>query len=173
MTISIYDISVASYLQTLEGVAGVMEKGKAHLTAEGKDINDIVDTSLYPDMLPFRFQIISVAHHSMGAIEGIQAGVFSPPPSRPELDYEGLQGLVEETRTSLQRVDADTVNALEGNDMMFKMGKFSVPFTAESFILSFSLPNFYFHATTAYDVLRMQGVPIGKMDFLATMQVKT
>lgn len=55
--------------------------------------------------------------------------------------------------------------------MKFKAGSFELPFIAENFVLSFSLPNFYFHATTAYDILRMSGVPLGKMDFLGPMRV--
>jgi len=70
MAISLYDVSVRCFLQTLGAVAGFLERGHAHLTANGVDPNEFVETRLYPDMLPFRFQIISVAHHSLGAIEG-------------------------------------------------------------------------------------------------------
>ena len=66
----------------------------------------------------------------------------------------------------------EEINALEGNDMRFEMGDFKIPFTAEDFILSFSFPNFYFHATTTYDILRWKGAELGKMDFLGTMRVK-
>ena len=124
-------------------------------------------------MLPFQFQVISVYHHSLGAIKGVREGVFSPPPSMPELDYTGLQGLVEDATTELQTVSREEIETLEGKAVKFKMGDFEIPFTAENFILSFSLPNFYFHATTTYDMLRMAGVPLGKMDFLGEMRVAT
>ena len=68
--------------------------------------------------------------------------------------------------------DADTVNGFEGGEVVFKMGSTSLPFVTEDFIMSFSLPNFYFHATTAYDTLRKEGVPLGKMDFLGGMRMK-
>ena len=72
MAISLYDLSVASFQQTLGGVAGFLDTGLAHFRDNGVDPSDIVETRLYPDMLPFRFQILSVAHHSIGAIEGVK-----------------------------------------------------------------------------------------------------
>ena len=64
----------------------------------------------------------------------------------------------------------DEINALSGKAMLFKMGDFELPFTAEDFVQSFSLPNFYFHVTTAYDILRMKGAPLGKLDFLGKIR---
>ena len=64
------------------------------------------------------------------------------------------------------------MDALAGRDVIFQMRDRKVPFTAENFLLSFSLPNFYFHATTAYDILRTKGVPLGKRDFLGRMRIK-
>jgi hypothetical protein len=72
----------------------------------------------------------------------------------------------------LSALSAETVNTWEGNDVSFKIGDRVLPFTAVGFLLSFSLPNFYFHATTAYDILRMKGVPLGKRDFLGRLQLK-
>ena len=173
MAISLYDISVSNYLQVLGGITGVLKKGAEFASENDLDLVEIVETRLRPDMLPFQFQVISVYHHSLGAIKGIREGVFSPPPSMPELDYAGLQGLVEGAATELQTMSREEIDALEGNAVKFKMGDFEIPFTAENFILSFSLPNFYFHATTTYDMLRMAGVPLGKMDFLGKMRVST
>jgi hypothetical protein len=173
MPASLYDLSVASYLQTLAGVAGFMDKGLAHCKAKDIDPNDIVATRLFPDMLPFSFQIHSVVHHSLGAIEGIKAGVFSPPSNLAPLDYAGLQKLVADARETLKAMTADEVNALEGRDLIFQLRDLKLPFTAANFILSFSLPNFYFHATTAYDILRMKGVPIGKRDFTGPLRMKS
>jgi hypothetical protein len=173
MAISLYDVSVPNYLQVLGSMSGVLEKGARYAAENGIDLAGIVETRLRPDMLPFRFQVVSVWHHSLGAIRGIQQGVFSPPPSLPDLDYAALQGLVKEAAAELQKVSREEINALEGKDMKFKMGSFELPFTTENFILSFSLPNFYFHATTTYDMLRMKGVPLGKMDFLGQMRVRS
>ena len=169
MAISIYDLSVGSYLQTLGGIAGVLQKGADYAAENELDLEGVVETRLYPDMLPFRFQVISVFHHSLGAINGMREGLFTPPPSMPDLDYAGLKALVEDATTQLQAVSSEEINAMEGKAVLFKAGKFEVPFTAESFLLSFSLPNFYFHASATYDILRMAGVPLGKMDFLGKM----
>ena len=89
----------------------------------------------------------------------------------PGVDYAALQGIVDEALTSLQEVSRDTIDALEGKPVIFKLSGQEIPFTAENFITSFSLPNFYFHATTAYDILRMAGVPLGKLDFLGQLRV--
>ena len=172
MATALYDLSVANYLQTLGAVSGVLKEGLAHFQANNVDLNEIVETRLAPDMLPLRFQIQSVGHHSLGAIEGVRSGLFQPPPPIPALDYAGLQQLVADARDALQRVTPAEVNALEGKDVTFQLGNFKLPFTAEGFILSFSLPNFYFHATTAYDILRMKGVPIGKRDYMGQMRMK-
>ena len=172
MAISLYDLSVANYLQTLGAVVDFLEKGFAHFTANGVDPDGVVETRLVPDMLPFRFQLQSVAHHSLGAIEGVKNGLFQPPPQAPAYDYRGLQQLVGETREALQKVTPAEVNRLEGKDVLFQIRDFKMPFTAEGFLLSFSLPNFYFHTTTAYDILRMKGVPIGKRDYMGQMRLK-
>ncbi|MEZ5501648.1 MAG: DUF1993 domain-containing protein [Halioglobus sp.] len=173
MAISLYDISVANYLQILGGVKGVLEKGVEFAAAHNVALEDIVATRLRDDMQPFKFQVISVYHHSWGAIEGIREGVFTPPPAMPQLDYAGLQGLVDTAISELQAVASAEIDAMEDRVLKFKAGKFEIPFTAANFILSFSLPNFYFHATTTYDILRMQGVPLGKMDFLGRLRVSS
>ena len=82
--ISLYDCSVGAYSQTLGAMAGILEKGRQHFESGGIDLADIVAIRLREDMLPFWFQIVSVCHHSLGAIRGLQAGVFSPRlPSAP------------------------------------------------------------------------------------------
>jgi len=171
MAISLYDLSVANYLQTLGAVEGFLGRGLDHCRDNNIDPATIVETRLFDDMLPFRFQVMSVAHHSLGAIKGVQAGVFAPP-SGGDYNYEGLQQLVADTRTALQALSRDEVNALEGRDVVFQLGNFKMPFVAENFLLSFSLPNFYFHATTAYDILRTKGAPLGKRDFMGALRLK-
>ncbi len=172
MATSLYDMTVSSYLQTLGGVAHVLQRGFDHFTDTNTDPNEVVEVRLHNDMLPMRFQIWSVAHHSAGAIAGLKAGVFHPPSSLPELDYAGLQKVVADAAESLGKETPDEINALSGKDMAFQFGDFKVPFTAETFVMSFSLPNFYFHATTAYDILRIKGVPLGKRDFMGKMRTK-
>jgi uncharacterized protein len=172
MAISLYDVSVASYLQILGGVSGFLERGLSHCEENGIDPVELVQTRLYPDMLPFSFQIQSVSHHSLGAIEGVMKGVFAPPGPRPEPSYKDLQTWVADTQAALEKLTPAEVDAFAGRDVVFQAGERRLPFTAEDFLLSFSLPNFYFHATTAYDILRSKGVPLGKRDFTGRPRLK-
>lgn len=170
MATSFYDLSVGTYLQTLPAISGILDKGKAFCEQGDDECAGLIETSLHPDMKPLQFQLISVAHHSLGAIKGIQAGEFTPPPSMPDADFDTLQKLVNDAADELRAMSPESVEALSDQSLMFRAGSMELPFTAENFIRSFSLPNFYFHATTAYDILRMKGVALSKMDFLANMQ---
>ena len=122
-------------------------------SSKGIDLADIAAARLTADMMPFWFQIVSVVQHSRGAIEAARTGVFHPS-SRSDLDFAGLQALVTGARSELAELTPEIVNALEGRNVVFKIGENVLPFTAEGFLMSFSLPNFFFHATTAYDILR-------------------
>lgn len=171
MAISLYDVSIASFQQVLGAVEGFMRKGEEHCREHGVDLGEVVDSRLHPDMLPFRFQIMSVVHHSRGAIEGVKAGEFSAP-SGPDHDYAGLQQLVADARSGLDAIGREEVDSLEGSDVIFQIGDFKLEFLAEDFLLTFSLPNLHFHATTAYDILRTRGVPLGKRDYMGRMRIK-
>ncbi|MEM7221205.1 MAG: DUF1993 domain-containing protein [Pseudomonadota bacterium] len=168
---TLYELTVPNYLQILDSVGGFLAKGKSHCESADMDPQSLVETSLHDDMLPLRFQLVSVAHHSLGALEGVQSGVFTPPPQVADEGFDALTARVAGAREGLAALDADAVNALAGKAMVFKLGEAEIPFTAENFIQSFSLPNFYFHATTAYDILRHRGVPLGKRDFLGNMRM--
>jgi len=172
MSSSLYDISVASYLQTLGAVSGFLEKGLAHCREHKLDPEKIVEARIHPDMLPFRFQIHSVAHHSAGTMAALETGVFRPDRGAPDASYAALQAEIAAARASLEKLTPEAVNARAGADVVFEVGDRKMPFTAEGFVLSFSLPNFHFHATTAYDILRGQGVAIGKRDYMGALRLK-
>lgn len=172
MAISFYDASVANYVQTLSAMTGVLDKGLGHCRETSIDPETIVETRLAPDMLPFSFQIHSVAHHSLGAIEGIRNGVFRPPGPKEPHSYAQLQGVVADALAALKKLTPAEVNGLESNDVVFEMRGMQMPFTAVGFLQSFSLPNFYFHATTAYDILRSKGAKLGKRDFMGALRMK-
>jgi len=172
MTFSLYDATVANYLQILGSTEALMAKSLVHFKEKGIDPVTIVETRLCDDMLPFRFQVVAVAHHSRGAMAAARDCVFVPPTNRPDLDFAGLQALVTEARTELAALTPDAVNGMLGRDVVFKLGDRALPFTAEGFLMSFSLPNFFFHATTAYDILRHKGAPIGKRDFMGKLKLK-
>lgn len=173
MAISLYDASVAGYLQTLPAVAAFLDKGAAHCAATGDDVNELVAARLYPDMLPLAFQIASVRHHSLHAIEACTSGLFTPPGALPAgIDYAGLRTIVADTIAELSKLTREQVEAVQGNDVVFQLGEMKMPFTAEGFLLSFSVPNFHFHATTAYDILRSKGVKLGKRDYIGKLRMK-
>lgn len=173
MAISLYDVSVTSFLQVLGAVEGFLEKGAAHFRETGADPDAILDVRLHDDMLPFRFQLVSVAHHSQGALAGAKSGQFAPPPAiGADLDYAGFQAMIAEARAALEGLTRAEVEALEGGDVLFRLGPRDLPFTAPDFLLSFSTPNLHFHATTAYDILRQAGVPLGKRDYMGQLRLK-
>ncbi len=173
MPISFYEASVGTYVQILGALTGVLDKGLAHCQASSIDPEAIVETRLAPDMLPFSFQIHSVVHHSLGALEGIKRGVFAPPGEKAPHSYAQLQARVSDTHAALQKLSPEDVNALEAHDVVFEIRGMKMPFTAAGFLLSFSLPNFYFHATTAYDILRSKGAPLGKRNFMGSPRMKS
>lgn len=173
MATSLYDLSVGSYLQTVGAIQGVLEKGLKHCESAGVDPESVVESRLAGDMLPFRFQVIAVAHHSLGAINALKTGLFGPPGAVGDLDYRGLMAHIAEALAGLKALTPAEVDACAGRDVLFKLPQFTIPFTAENFIMSFSLPNLHFHATTAYDILRAKGAPLGKRDYLGAMRIKT
>ena len=169
--INLSDASLGSYKQVLGATIATLEKGARHFEVQGLNLNDLVEMQLAPDMAPFPFQVLSVRHHSLGAAKGLMAGEFSPPPSMPMRNYQGYIDLLTETLAELDTITPEAINATKGKATIFKMGEHEIPFTTENFVLSFSLPNLYFHATTIYNMLRIKGVPLGKMDFMGSMSI--
>jgi hypothetical protein len=172
MALSLYDVSVGSYLQVTKALAGVLDRGLKHCGEKGIDPTEIVQTRLYEDMFPFSFQITSVAHHGAGSIEALKSGTATPPTAAQPTDYAGCQAMLSDAIAKLEALKPAEVDALAGKDVTFQLGDIKMPFTAEGFILSFSLPNFYFHATTAYDILRTKGAPLGKRHFMGQLKMK-
>lgn len=172
MAISLYDVSVTSFLQVLGAVDGFLAKSRAHFESHAIPLQDIVETRVAEDMLPFAFQIVSVVHHSRGALEGCKAGVFHPPGAMGSPDYDALQKMVVDAQAALKALTPDEVNALEGRDVIFHLGTRQLPFTAEGFLQSFSTPNLHFHAATAYGILRGRGIPLGKRDYMGALRLK-
>ena len=168
---NLYDLSAVTFKRVLASTIVVLEKGAEHFNEQGMDLNELVEMKLAPDMRPFPFQINMVVTHTLGAVRGLIAGEFSPPADLPENTYQGYIDLLSEALAELNAIEADAVMATAGKPMYFRMGELEMPFTSENFVMSFSLPNLYFHATTLYDMLRIKGVPLGKMDFLGKMSM--
>lgn len=166
MSISLYDATAGSFQRILGAVSGFMDKGPDHCTEHDLDPNEILEPRIYENMLPFSYQIIAAVYHSFGAINAVRSGVFSPPQLDLDISYDDLQTLVKHAVSELGKATREEINGFEGRDLEFKAGSYSKPYIAQVFLTTFSVPNFYFHATTAYNILRMKGVPVGKGDFL-------
>lgn len=172
MTLSLYSAVVPNYVQILGAVRGLLDKAEAHCTETGCDPDGLHNARLADDMLPFGYQVKSCSAHSIGAIEGVRAGVFSPDMNPWPKSFDGLREAIGHALAAVEALDPDEINDFVGRDMRFVMGERTMPFTAEDFLLSFSQPNFYFHATTAYDILRWKGVKLGKRDFMGRPRMK-
>ena len=168
---TLYDLSAVTFKRVLAATIVVLEKGAEYFNEQGMDLNELVDMKLAPDMGAFPFQVNLVQHHTLGAVKGLIAGEFSPPPPLPELSYQGYIDVLSDALAELNAIDADAVMAAAGKPMYFRMDELEMPFTSENFVMSFSLPNLYFHATMLYAMLRIKGVPVGKMDFLGKMSM--
>jgi hypothetical protein len=171
MSISLYDASVALFSQTLGALDGILGRGLAHCQDNGVDPAEFVETRFYGDMAPFRYQVQAAIGHSVGAIEGVKAGVFSPSRGDATADYASLQASVGEAVAALKSYRPEEINALAGRPVVFKLGEMTMPFLAEGFLMTFSLPNLHFHTTTAYDILRSKGVPLGKRDYMGRLKL--
>src|ERR1700681_2983389 len=172
MSLSLYAATVPSYCQILESVGRLLGTAEAWCADRGLAPNDIIDARLAEDMLPFAYQVKSTAVHSLGAIEGVRRGVFSPDMTPPPESFAALKARIADTRAALEVIEPAEIAALVGRDMRFAAGERRLDFTAENFLLSFSQPNFYFHAATTYDILRWKGVRIGKRDFTGRLRTK-
>lgn len=173
MTFSLYVAIVPSQLQILRASASLIDKAEAFCADRNIPAETLIQARLADDMLPYAYQVKSMAVHSLGAIGGVRKGVFAPDLTPPPADFAGLKTRIAETIAGLEAIDRAEVDGFVGRDMRFEFGERRLEFVAENFLLSFSQPNFYFHATTAYDILRWKGVPIGKRDFAGMPRLKS
>lgn len=172
MTVALYDLSVPTFLQTVRAVGDVLDKARDHCAEKRADPEDFVTARLHDDMAPFHFQIECVTHHSVSALEAVRTGVFDPPALVGEMPFAELRGMIAQAEKSLEAYDREEVNGWSGKDLDLRAGPRDLAFTSETFLLSFALPNFYFHAVTAYDILRVRGVPIGKRDYEGRLRTR-
>ncbi|MFM9936556.1 MAG: DUF1993 family protein [Novosphingobium sp.] len=172
MSFSLYDAVVPTNLQTLGAIDALLVKAEAFCAEHGRAEAELIDARLAPDMLPFGYQVKSCVTHSVGAVEGVKAGSFSPDLAAWPTDFAGLHAKLQGAIADLNSIDRDAFDALGDNDTLFSFGEMRLPFTGANFLLSFSQPNFFFHAATAYAILRAQGVKVGKGDFLGRPRLK-
>jgi hypothetical protein len=172
MPLSLHAAFVPSALQMIDSTKGLVDRGESWCNEEGHEPSHVLSARIYEDMFPFTYQVKSVAVHTAGALGGVAHGVFQPDLSPPPESFDGLREHLASARTALEQVSEDELEQAIGRDMRFEFRDFKLEFTAEQFLLSFSQPNFYFHAATAYDILRMLGVQIGKRDFNGRLRLR-
>jgi uncharacterized protein len=151
----------------------LLGKAESYCAERKLAAEEIIQARLAPDMLPFAYQVKATAVHSLGAIEGLRKGVFSPDMTPWPQTFSALKTKIADTLAALEAIEPSEIDAFLGRDMRFSFGERQMNFTAENFLLSFSQPNFYFHATTAYDILRWKGLPLGKRDFVGRVRIAT
>lgn len=172
MSITLYDALVPNFRQTIGASLALLGKAQAWAAEQGIAEADVIGHRLAPDMAQLPFQVKSVVGHSIGGIEGARAGTYTPSAAMGPPDFPSLTALLTDADAALAALDPAEVNSLVGKDMLFQMRDMKLPFTAENFLFSFSVPNFYFHASTMYDILRNKGLPLGKRDFLGGLRMK-
>ena len=162
---TLYDLSVPTFLQTVRAAGGFLDRAARHCADIGADPDDFVPQRLFDDMAPFHFQIVAAWHHAVWGLEAARTGVFAPPALVGPVPFAALRAMMTKAQTALEAYTPDEVNGWAGKELDLQIGPRRLRFTPETLILSFSLPNFYFHVVTAYDILRLRGVPLGKRDF--------
>ena len=172
MATSFYDLSVPTFLQTIRAVGGFLDRTLEHCAQTGADADDLVDARLYADMAPLHFQIEATWHHAVWGLEAARTGGFEPPALVGPVPFTDLRAMIGKAQTALEAYSPDEVNSWAGRELDLQIGPRRLAFTSETLILSFSLPNFLFHAVTAYDILRSRGAPLGKRDFEGQLRTR-
>ncbi len=170
MSLSLFDISVPVFRQYLAGLSGVLTKGEAHCATGAVKEADLMGFRLYEDMLPFSFQVMQSIAHSAGAVATLR-GLTYPRPQGLE-SLAACKAAVDEALAYLDGVDDLDMPGDDDADVDLVTPRGTMKFTARNYLLTFAYGNFFFHATTAYDILRHNGVPVGKRDFLGAVQMK-
>ena len=168
MTTPIYKSTIGVMIRQAEALVGIMTAGREHL---GDGADAFINEKLIEDMLPFSFQIRAVCHQTIGGIDSMRSGQAGPPPDMDVSSYAQLETLLTDSIAALKAVEPAELDSLLDKDLVFVLGDFKLPFKGLGFLTSFMMPNFFFHMTTAYNLLRQKGVPIGKREYLGAMDM--
>lgn len=173
MTMSLHQALVPGWLQILGSCRHLIDKAESHCTAAGIDPQELIGARLIEDMHPLAYQLKSCRVHTQGAIEGVRRGTFSPDLTEPPGSFPALAARIDEAMVFLGSLDPEELDSRADDGMAFVIpNRVHRQFTVQDFLLGFSQPNFFFHATTTYAILRSRGVAIGKIDYLGAMPVK-
>ncbi len=165
MTISMYQASVPRFIHMLNNLSALLDKAQAHVAAKKLDESALTGFRLYPDMLPMARQIMIATDTAKGAAARL-AGVEIPVYDDVEKTLPELQARIARTVTYLQTFTPAQIDGSEEREVVIKRRDSETRHSGLQYLLGQALPNFYFHVTTAYAILRHNGVEIGKRDYL-------
>lgn len=163
MSLSMYQASIPLLVRGLGNLSAVLEKGAAHPQAAA-----LVEARLAPDMFTLAGQIQRASDTAKGCAARL-AGIDNPSFADTETTFAQLQERIARTIEFLHGVKSAQIDGTEDRPISFKAGPYMLNFTGASYLTTFVIPNFYFHLTTAYDILRHKGVEVGKMDYLGSL----
>jgi len=163
-----YDATVPVFLQMLNNLSAILDKAEADAMNRKIDPEVLLNYRLAPDMFPFVRQIQIATDLAKGAAARL-AGVEVSKHDDTEKTCADLKARITNTATFVQSIQPGDIDGSESRDITLTLGKHTLSFKGQPYLLHFVLPNFYFHCTTAYDILRHCGVELGKRDFIGTI----
>jgi len=169
VAISMYQVSIPRFVHMLNNLSAILDK--AHVYAESRKIDPatLPSARLFPDMLPLTAQV-RIACDAANGVATRLAGVTGPTFEDNEKTIADLKARVEKTVAFLKTITASQIDGTEDKDVVVRTGGQDVPYKGQQFLLARAIPNFYFHVSTAYDILRHSGLEIGKRDYLGNTQ---
>ena len=165
MTISMYQASVPRFVNILGNLSGILDKAQAHIDAKKIDATVLTGYRLFPDMLPMSTQVQIACDTAKGVVARL-AGVEIPAYEDNEKTLADLKARVAKTIAFIKTMTPAQIDGTEDKEIITKRGDKETRYTGMQFLLGHAVPNFYFHVTTTYNILRHNGVEIGKRDFL-------
>jgi hypothetical protein len=160
-----YQASVPAFLQTISAMSVILDKAQAHAAARKIDAAVLLGYRLAPDMLALTRQIQIMSDFAKGGSARL-AGLEPPKYDDSETTIAELKARLDRTAEFVRGLERTAIDGSEERDITITVGGEPMQFKGQQYLVHFVLPNFYFHATTAYDILRHCGVEIGKRDFL-------
>lgn len=165
MSFSIYDASIPPMIRSLESLSKIIDKAVTQTKSEDKDLKTLLEARLAPDMHPFTRQIQIASDSAKGGAARL-AGVEPPSFADTETTFPELKERIAKTVAYLKSLPKEKFEGAESRKVELKTPNQTLTFAGRDYLTSFVLPNFYFHVTTAYGLLRHKAINIGKMDFL-------
>lgn len=165
MTISMYQASVPRFVNILTSLSAILDKAQAHVEARKIDPAALTTYRLFPDMLPMTRQVQIACDAAKGAVARL-AGVEVPKHEDTEQTFAELKARIAKTIEFVQSIKPAQLDGTEDKEITLKLGGKDTTFKGMQYLLGNALPNCYFHVTTTYNILRHNGVEVGKRDYL-------